>query len=117
MSKGAFVSQPSLVAGSGEMVSIGSNGSCLPTARGRRSGAALCRAELNCFMYNITEVQKLSFLVAERFQSASASFWLSCSCQSWAWTRSGFPASEVDGTEEDAAANGSTTSAGVLLKP
>lgn len=38
------------------------------------------------FMYNVTIRQKLSFLVAERFQPASASFWLSCSHQLWVWT-------------------------------
>lgn len=68
-------------------------------------------------MYNIAKAHKLSFLVAEHFQPASASFWLSCSRWSWVRTGSRFTASGVSGMEEDAAANGSTTSAGVLLKP
>lgn len=82
-----------------------------PGGMGRQSSTALC------FMYNITKTQKLSFLVAERFQSTSGSFWLSCSRWLWLRTGSGFTASGVDGMEDNAAANGSTTSAGVLLKP
>ena len=117
MSEGAFVSQPSVVADSKEMVCAGSDGSCLPAAPGRRSSTAFCRVELNFCIFVILYKKQFSFLVAEHFQSASASFGLSCSRRSWVQRGSGFIASGVNGMEEDAAANGSTTSAGVLLKP
>lgn len=101
-------------------VSTGSDGFCLLASWSRMNSTALCRAELDCFMYifmydiiyyNIPEMQKLSLLAAEHFQSASAP-----SCQSWVRTGSGFPASGVNEMEEDSAANRSTTSACVLLK-
>lgn len=46
MSKGAFVSQPRVAAGCGEMVWAGSDGLCLPASWGGWSSAALCKAGL-----------------------------------------------------------------------
>lgn len=63
MSKWAFVSQPRVAAGCGEMVWAGTDGSCFPASRGGWSSAALCRAELRSFMYSVPKMQKLPFWV------------------------------------------------------